>query len=422
MLFRNRTLSSLNWKEIFLKYGEKLASLSNPKQVYGTLLKTLAEIAQTPNASLLLLDDPPHQFILKEALGVAPFAYTMPLNHPLVIWLSQDRKVLSREQLMNDPQFFDLKSASLRYFTEWKVDLAFPLRTERKFLGLFNLGMRSGEKSYRAEEIELFSSLLNLGSVFIENSNLYDTLIKQNVKLTELSRLKTQFISNITHELYTPLHGILGLNDLLLEDPEQALPEDYRRYLEMMKRSGESLLEMIDQVLLLTKYQTGMLHLSVRKLKLKRLLFEIMEKIEENFQEKGLQFYLDWPDSTPDIYGDESELKILLRALLGNAFKFTPSGKIEVSATKLGEMLRICIADTGVGIEPEMQESIFEDFRQLDASPERMFEGSGIGLSVAAKIVELHGGRIWVESKKGEGSKFYFTLPLSPGQIGIQTS
>lgn len=416
MIFKNR--SRYNWREIFIQYGSKLASLSNREEAYKILLATIVDLSGAESASILVYEDDLKQYVLKEHLGISPLSFSIASHHPMVSWFQQEGKPMTKQQLLKDSQLTLLRAAGLNFFTEWHAEISFPLMADKNFLGVFNLGSK-GEKNFDSEDIELFSSLISLGSVVIENSNLYETLLKQNRKLSEMSRLKTQFVSNITHELRTPIHGILGLADLLLEETDRPLSIDQRRYLGMIRDSGESLLELVDHILDLTKYQSGLINLHVKKINLKRVILEIAEKFQEEFQKQESEFSLDWPESIPDIYGDENEIRVLIRDLIGNAIKFTHHGKVMISSQRAGEMLKICVHDTGVGIDEADQPSIFEEFRQVDGNMNRSFGGSGLGLAIAKKIVDLHGGRIWVESKKGSGSYFYFTLPLTPSHVQV---
>lgn len=416
-----------NWKEVFVKYGSRLASLSNHEDVYKALLVTLVEVSGAEGASILLYDSGINQFTLKEHLGPTPLSFSLPSNHPLILWLRRDGHSLSRHQLVNDSKLMDLRSSSLTFYSEWNSEIAFPLIIEKKFLGIFNLGpcgenkgsMKRDCAGYDADEVELFTTLISMGAVFIENSDLYNTLLKQNIKLSEVARLKTQFVSNITHELRTPLHGILGLADVLIEDSDKILNDNYRRYLDMMNNSGKALLEMVDHILDITKYQTGLVNLDVKKINLRKMLQEVEDDLAVQIQTQNCKIEMDWPENTPDVYGDEKELKHLFHDLLGNAIKFTPQGIISISPQKTGDMLKICIKDTGVGIDEKDQRTIFEEFRQANQDTTREYGGSGLGLALSKKIVELHGGRIWVESKKGQGSQFYFTLPINPSLVQV---
>ncbi len=417
MFFRGR--SKYNWKEIFIQYGSRLASLTHHEGIYKSLLSTFVEISGASSASILLFDADLQEYSLKEKSGLAPLSFSIPAHHPLILWLERDAHPLMKHQLTEDLRLIDLKIPALTYFSEWHVEIAFPILADQKFLGILNLGERPS-KAYDTEDLELFSNLMVLTSHLIENACLYETLLKQNFKLSELARLKTQFVSNITHELRTPLHGILGLTEILLEDTQTCLPEDYRRYLEMMKNSGQSLLESVDHILNLTRYQSGLVQLDIKKLDLKKMVDETSKELSDHFLQKKCELVLDWPDGVPHIYGDEAELKHLVLDLLGNAIKFTEEGNIRVSASKAGEMIKVCIQDTGLGIDEKEQSEIFEEFYQSDASMTRAFGGTGLGLALAKKIVELHGGRIWVESKKGMGSHFYFTLPLHPSYFEMK--
>ena len=415
MFFRGR--SKYDWRKIFTDFGGRMASLSRYEEVNRTFLKTILEVSGAEGGTLLLPEDEGKSFGMKEHLGPRPLVFSVPSNHPLILWLFRDGRPLGRRQAAEDPKLIEVRLPSLNFFSEWNAEIAFPLVVEKKFLGVLNLGSKPA--SYDHDDLELLSALIGMGSVFIENSQLYERLLKQNLKLSELARLKTQFVSNVTHELRTPLHGILGMTDLLLDDPDQVLSEDYRRYLRMMKGSGDALLDLVDHILDLTKYQSGNITLQVKKLDLKKVIERAAAELQEQFHERKCQFRLEWPDATPGVYGDEVEVGHLVRDLLGNAVKFTERGSVAVSPKKCGEMLQVCIRDSGIGIDEKDQETIFEDFRQADGAATRSFGGSGLGLALAKKIVELHGGRIWVESKKGLGSFFYFTLPLKPSQIQI---
>ncbi|MBL7685737.1 MAG: GAF domain-containing sensor histidine kinase [Deltaproteobacteria bacterium] len=411
MFFKPR--SKYNWREIFLKYGGGLASLAHHGELYKKILSVLLEVSGAEGASLLLFDAQAEEFVLKEQMGPSPLAYALPGQHPLILWLKRDLRPLTRHQLAEDARYLDLKRTSLAYFSEWNAEVVFPLVTEKKFLGLFNLGPKN-QKGYDSDDLELFSTLINFSSFFIENAIFYERLLKQNQKLSDLARLKTQFVNNITHELRTPLHGVLGLADLLISDPEEILTADYRRYLDMLKSSAESLLEQIDHILDLTRYQSDQFQLDIHRFDYQKMVLETLKEYSDQMQLQKTSFEMDWPDSIPPVYGDERELKNLTRDLISNAIKFTPQGNIRISPIKTGDMLKICIQDSGVGIDDAKQHEIFEDFHQEEGEMTREFGGTGLGLSLAKRIVEMHGGRIWVESKKGKGSHFYYTLPLIP--------
>src|SRR4030095_5701326 len=390
MFFRGR--SKYDWRQIFTDFGGRMASLSRYEEINRTFLQTILEISGAEGGTLLLPEEEGKSFGMKEHLGPRPLVFSVPANHPVVLWLCRDGRPLSRRQAAEDKKLMEVRLAALNFFSEWNAEVAFPLVAEKKFLGVLNLGAK--KEPYDSDDQELLSALVAMGSVLIENSHLYDRLLRQNTKLSELARLKTQFVSNITHELRTPLHGILGMTDLLLDDPEQVLSEDYRRYLRMMKGSGDALLELGDHILELTKYQSGNVQLKVKKIDLKKLIERTAGQLREEFEHRSCEFRMDWPESTPGVYGDENEIEHLLRGSLGNAVKFTEKGSVFVTPKKSGEMLQVCVRDSGIGIDEEDQDRIFEDFRQADGDVTRSFGGTGLGLALAKKIGELHGGRI----------------------------
>jgi signal transduction histidine kinase len=182
----------------------------------------------------------------------------------------------------------------------------------------------------------------------------------------------------------------------------------------MIRQSGMRLLDTVSAMLDISKIESNRLELNVRHLSLGRLVSDAAEKIKFT---KETMLEVDLKEGTPGVYGDESHLRHVLRHLLDNAAKFTKRGKITVSAAKAGEMLRVCVKDTGVGIREESRKHLFEGFYQVDGSHTREHEGLGLGLFISRKIIECHGGRMWMRSKLGRGSEFYFTLPLKPTGI-----
>ena len=181
----------------------------------------------------------------------------------------------------------------------------------------------------------------------------------------------------------------------------------------MIKSAGESLLEIVDNILSLIKVESHKQELDVKKINISKMIQEVALLFEGIITSKNNEFQCFVHEHLP-IYGDEEQVRIVLMNLLGNAVKFTDGGQIEVHVGRSGEMAKICVKDTGVGIQESDHEKIFEEFCQGNGSIERTYGGAGLGLSVAKKIVELHGGRIWVDSILGKGSEFYFTLPTKP--------
>jgi PAS domain S-box-containing protein len=230
-----------------------------------------------------------------------------------------------------------------------------------------------------------------------------------------LSAAKSDFLANMTHEVRTPLNGILGMTGLALETE---LQPDQREYLELVKSSAEALLSLVSDVLDFSKYEAGKLGLDSVEFSVRTLLREVLRPLALRASVSGLAFDAEVDEAVPDrLLGDPMRIGQVLRNLVGNAIKFTNAGKVGVlvhaeSMEGSRVTLSFSIADTGIGIPPEMHRAIFEPFTQADGSTTRKYGGTGLGLSISAGIVELMDGKIWVESDPGKGSTFYFTVTL----------
>jgi PAS domain S-box-containing protein len=230
-----------------------------------------------------------------------------------------------------------------------------------------------------------------------------------------LSAAKSDFLANITHEVRTPLNGILGMTGLALETDLRA---DQREYLELVKSSGEALLSLVTDVLDFSKYEAGKLGLDCVEFSVRTLLREVLRPLALRASGSGLVFESQADDQVPDrLFGDPMRIGQVLRNLVGNAIKFTNAGKVAVhmrteSVQGSRVTLSFSVADTGIGIPREMHRSIFEPFTQADGSTTRKYGGTGLGLSICSGLVELMDGKIWVESEPGKGSTFYFTITL----------
>jgi PAS domain S-box-containing protein len=239
-----------------------------------------------------------------------------------------------------------------------------------------------------------------------------------------LSAAKSDFLANMTHEVRTPLNGILGMTGLALDTE---LRSDQREYLELVKSSAEALLALVNDVLDFSKYEAGRLGLDTVNFSLRALVRDVLRPLALRASATGLAFEWVVDEHAPDrLIGDPLRIGQILRNLAGNAVKFTTQGKIsvEVRAESIaGSNVTLCfsVADTGIGIPKEKHRQIFEPFTQADGSTTRKYGGTGLGLSISSGLVELMGGRIWVESEVGKGSTFHFTLSLEIAGAAPQT-
>jgi signal transduction histidine kinase len=240
-------------------------------------------------------------------------------------------------------------------------------------------------------------------------------LREANKKTREASRLKSQFIANISHELRTPLNAIIGFSDVLLDDED--LDEEQRDYLKTILRNSENLLQLINDMLDLSKIEANKMEIVYQKVKIDELIKRIYKLLSPLAKEKNVTMVIE-NEVAPEIEVDKTKLRQILINLLTNAIKFNKEGglvKTTVSHLDEGsDYIRIEVMDTGIGINEEDYDVIFDEFRQIDGTETRDFEGTGLGLAITKKYVEMLKGSIWVESTPGKGSTFIFTLPTSP--------
>jgi len=235
-----------------------------------------------------------------------------------------------------------------------------------------------------------------------------------NTELDRTSRLKDQFLANVSHELRTPLNSIIGFSELLLTHDTGPLTEAQRDFVETVARNGRHLLQLISELLDLSKIAAGRLELAPVPLALEPVLREVADSVRALVEEHGHSFTIDPPAPPMTMTADPIRLRQILLNLLSNAIKFTPDGgRVTLSAMPVdgGHDVRFAVSDTGIGIAPADQAKLFQEFVQVDMSASRRFEGTGLGLALCKRMVELHGGAIGLESALGKGSTFWFTLP-----------
>jgi signal transduction histidine kinase len=234
-------------------------------------------------------------------------------------------------------------------------------------------------------------------------------------QLQTASRHKSEFLANTSHELRTPLNAILGYTELIQDEIYGDVPDQIREVLDRVQSNGRHLLGLINDVLDLSKIEAGQLDLSIAGYSMQEVVQTVATATESLAAEKKLKVKIMVSDDLPPGEGDERRITQVLLNIVGNAIKFTEVGEVTVQAAAANGTFQVSVADTGPGILAGDQERIFDEFQQVDNSITRSKGGTGLGLSISKKIIELHGGRIWVESELGRGSIFRFTLPVHPG-------
>jgi signal transduction histidine kinase len=293
-----------------------------------------------------------------------------------------------------------------------------PLRVaglgEEQVIGSLSL-VRKAPDQFPAEVVELLKNLATQSALAIQNARLFREIADKSRQLEATSRHKSEFLANMSHELRTPLNAILGFSEVLAERMFGEVNDKQAEYLQDILSSGRHLLSLINDILDLSKVEAGRLELELGRFHLPTALDNALILVRERATRHGITLTQTVDPGVADIVADERKVKQILLNLLSNAVKFTPEGgRVGLTATAAEDAVTIAVSDTGIGIAPEDQAAIFEEFRQVGRDDARKQEGTGLGLTLAKKFVELHGGRIWVQSEVGKGSTFTFTLPVRP--------
>jgi len=233
-----------------------------------------------------------------------------------------------------------------------------------------------------------------------------------NQELVRTSKAKSEFLANMSHELRTPMNAILGFTEMLIDGLYGDVPKSLQEPLTDIQVNGRHLLRLINDVLDLSKIEAGHMRLALTEYSAREIVDMVYISLRSLAAEKGLQFETSVPADLPIAYGDSGRLTQCLMNLAGNAIKFTREGRVVIGVESAGGGLLFKVSDTGIGIPREELQNVFAEFRQVDAAVTREFGGTGLGLSITKRFVEMHGGRIWVESDVGKGCTFYFTVPL----------
>ena len=295
----------------------------------------------------------------------------------------------------------------------YRALLAVPLVHEDDLLGGLTV-IRKATGEFAPEAIELLRTFATQSTLAIENARLFREIEIKSRQLEVASRHKSEFLASMSHELRTPLNAIIGVTDLLLEDARDLGRANEIEPLERILRAGRHLLALINDILDLAKIEAGRMELELDDFHLPSAIDDALLLMRERAGRSGLAFERHVDEGLGEIRGDPRMIKQVLLNLLSNAVKFTPAGgRIDVRAALVDGTVEISVADTGIGIAPEDQEAVFEEFRQVGKA-EKKAEGTGLGLALCRKFVELHGGRIWIKSAVGEGSTFTFTIPARP--------
>jgi PAS domain S-box-containing protein len=373
-------------------------------------------------------------------------------DHPLIKWVLDEQipQQMTIGQTNIDPAEFAYMQKS-----GVKSRMILPMIFQKQVIGLAELEDSRIERIFSYQEISLAKLLTNQAASAIENARLFEQaqqeiterkraeaaleeerallaqrvaertaeLSKANAELARAARLKDEFLANMSHELRTPLNGILGSSEILQTGAYGAINEKQLKYLRNVEESGRHLLSLINDILYLSKSEAGRLELEIRPISIKSVCEASLRLTKQLAHKKRLKVFQTFDSTVTTLPADERRLKQILVNLLGNAIKFTPEGGkigLEVVGDETQQVVHFAVWDTGIGIAQEDMQWLFQPFVQLDSSLARQQGGTGLGLSLVSRLVELHGGGISVESEMGQGSRFMISLPCPQAEERVE--
>jgi GAF domain-containing protein len=394
--------------------GRAVSSTLDLKVVLKTIVDRAVHLSGTNAGSI---------FYYRKELGTFELGETTGLNEDFVARLqkldisareSGLGEAIAKRQPLQIPDLSQRPSEPLRdavLEAGFRASLIVPLLGAEEPLGTLILRRRQPGEFPQAI-ISLMQAFADQSAIALENARLFEEIAQKSRELEIASQHKSQFVANMSHELRTPLAAILGYAELIQEGFYGPLPEKSLDALTRIRSNGKHLLGLINTVLDIAKIESGQFNLNLGEYALENVIETVRAATEALAENKKLGLKTDVARSLPIGLGDEQRLTQVLLNLVGNAIKFTDVGEVRITAGAENDQFAITVLDTGPGIPPEEQTRIFEQFHQVDSSNTKAKGGTGLGLAIAKQIVEMHGGRIWVESMVGKGATFQMQLPI----------
>jgi signal transduction histidine kinase/HAMP domain-containing protein len=394
--------------------SQAVSSTLDLQKVLATIVAHAVELSGTESGAIYEFDEPSEEFELRathrmsEELIQAIREAGVKLGETALGWAGKNREAVQVPDILEEPTY---TTSEIMKQEGFRALLAVPLLREDRLIGGLVVRRRAPGQ-FQKETVDLLQTFATQSALAIQNARLFREIEAKGRELEIASKHKSDFLANMSHELRTPLNAILGYTELILDKIYGDVPENIQEVLERVEKNGRHLLGLINDVLDLSKIEAGQLVLSLDDYSMKEVVHTVFTSVESLAAEKNLELKVSVSPEVAQGKGDQQRISQVFLNLVGNAIKFTEAGEVRIEATASNDNFVVSVSDTGPGLSEADQQMIFEEFHQVDGSSTRKKGGTGLGLSIAKRIVEMHGGRIWVESTEGKGSTFWFTLPV----------
>jgi signal transduction histidine kinase len=397
--------------------GRAVSSTLDLETVLDTIVTKAVQLSGTDAGAIYVYDEVKSEFELQSTYGMSEELIAAIKEHRVGVGVGADDPVGKAYAMRAMVQIHDLREEAKTPVLEFVLQagyralLVVPLVGPESVVGALVV-RRKAPGEFPKQTTDLLQTFAAQSVLAIQNAHLFTEIGEKSHQLEVASQHKSQFLANMSHELRTPLNAILGYTELMLDQIYGEMPEKVKGVLERVQSNGKHLLGLINDVLDLSKIEAGQLVLSLTDYSIKDVVQGVFSAVESLANNKNLSFKLDVPANLPAGRGDERRITQVLLNLVGNAIKFTDAGEVRITAGASNGAFTVSVCDTGPGIDPADQVKIFEEFQQADLSATKQKAGTGLGLAIARRIIEMHGGKLWVESATGCGSTFSFTIPI----------
>ena len=394
--------------------GQAVNSTLDLETVLTTIVSRAVQLTRTDAGAIYVFDEERQEFKLRATYGMSETMIVAITDRRIgtgdahIGPAATERRPIQVPDIQSEPST-PVNEINLR--EGFRAVLIMPLLRPDHIVGALVV-RRKAPGEFPKSTIDILQTFGDQSVVAIQNARLFSEIEEKGKQLAIASQHKSQFLANMSHELRTPLNAILGYTELILDGIYGETPDKAQGVLKRVESNGRHLLGLINDVLDLSKIEAGQLALSLTDYSMKDVLYSVFSAVEPLASEKQLNFKVEAPPELPKGHGDERRLTQVILNLVGNAIKFTDKGEVVIKASATNGAFTVAVRDTGPGISKADQGKIFEEFQQADNSATKKKGGTGLGLSISRRIVEMHGGKLWVESEIGNGSVFSFSLPV----------